>query len=313
MATPTARTLKTAGQYKSINDKNNTKTMNMTMKKNKHYLWCASALVLCLSCSSGDDPLPEAAPQPVVIPYEVSVGEVDLTRTALNSSTQMIFETGDQLEITGEGISGTLSLASTSNEGRTARFSGSLTWSGTGTPADDLALSATLKGDGASSPFTQTGIAATFADAFQQYSKFQTETPGTYALRSFSLKQQTTFVVFTVTFTDGTTAGTTFAVTVGDDVNSSIATGTTTTASVSGDIQATFTLALPGGTTLTNGKATLTAGSASHEIAFGGASKEYVKNKYYAADRTILPYEVVVQSSIYEWTPGTGGTDDLEI
>lgn len=309
MATPTARTLKTAGQYKSINDKNNTKTMNMTMKKNKHYLWCASALVLCLSCSSGDDPLPEAAPQPVVIPYEVSVGEVDLTRTALNSSTQMIFETGDQLEITGEGISGTLSLASTSNEGRTARFSGSLTWSGTGTPADDLALSATLKGDGASSPFTQTGIAATFADAFQQYSKFQTETPGTYALRSFSLKQQTTFVVFTVTFTDGTT----FAVTVGDDVNSSIATGTTTTADVSGDIQATFTLALPGGTTLTNGKATLTAGSASHEIAFGGASKEYVKNKYYAADRTILPYEVVVQSSIYEWTPGTGGTDDLEI
>ena len=279
------------------------------MKKNKHYLWCASALVLCLSCSSGDDPLPEAAPQPVVIPYEVSVGEVDLTRTALNSSTQMIFETGDQLEITGEGISGTLSLASTSNEGRTARFSGSLTWSGTGTPADDLALSATLKGDGASSPFTQTGIAATFADAFQQYSKFQTETPGTYALRSFSLKQQTTFVVFTVTFTDGTT----FAVTVGDDVNSSIATGTTTTADVSGDIQATFTLALPGGTTLTNGKATLTAGSASHEIAFGGASKEYVKNKYYAADRTILPYEVVVQSSIYEWTPGTGGTDDLEI
>ena len=275
------------------------------MKKNKHYLWCASALVLCLSCSSGDDPLPEAAPQPVVIPYEVSVGEVDLTRTALNSSTQMIFETGDQLEITGEDISGTLSLASTSNEGRTARFSGSLTWSGTGTPADDLALSATLLGDGSAG--TQTGLAATFTDAFRQYSLFLTETPGSYALRSFQLKQQTTFVVFTVTFSDGTTAGTTFNVTVADDVNSSIATGTTTTADVSGDVKTTFTLALPGGTTLANGKATLTTGSVTHVFPFGGASKMYEKNKYYRADRTVLPFEVVVHSDIGEWTPGSSG------
>ena len=275
------------------------------MKKNKHYLWCASALVLCLSCSSGDDPLPEAAPQPVVIPYEVSVGEVDLTRTALNSSTQMIFETGDQLEITGEDISGTLSLASTSNEGRTARFSGSLTWSGTGTPADDLALSATLLGDGSAG--TQTGLAATFTDAFRQYSLFLTETPGSYALRSFQLKQQTTFVVFTITFSDGTTAGTTFNVTVADDNTASIATGSTTTADVSGDIQATFTLALPGGTTLANGKATLTAGAATHELTFGGASKTYEKNKYYKADRTVLPFEVVVHSDIGEWTPGSSG------
>ena len=277
------------------------------MKKNKHYLWCASALVLCLSCSSGDDPLPEAAPQPVVIPYEVSVGEVDLTRTALNSSTQMIFETGDQLEITGEGISGTLSLASTSNEGRTARFSGSLTWSGTGTPADDLELSATLVGYGSAG--TQTGLAATFAEAFRKYSLLQTETTCAYASRSFALKQQTTFVVFTITFEDGMTAGTTFNVTVGDAGNSSVATGTTTTASVSGDVVATFTLALPGGTTLTNGTATLTAGAAIHEFTFGGSSYTFAKNKYYTADRTVTGTGIEMTSDIGTWTPGVSDPD----
>ena len=276
------------------------------MKKNPLFLLLASVLPLCLSCSFGDETLPAVAPSgPTEIPYEVTAGDGALTRTTLNSSTQMIFEAGDQLAVSGEGISGTLPLVSTDNEGRTARFSGSLTWSGTGTPADDLALSATLLGDGSAG--TQTGLAATFTDAFRQYSLFLTETPGSYALRSFQLKQQTTFVVFTITFNDGTTAGTTFNVTVGDDNTASIATGTTTTADVSGDVKTTFTLALPGGTTLANGKATLTTGSVTHVFPFGGASKMYEKNKYYRADRTVLPFEVVVHSDIGEWTPGSSG------
>ena len=313
MAIPPAKTPTTAVKLDSNVD-NNAKTIDTTMKKNPHFLLLASALLLCLSCTFGDETLPAVAPSgPTEIPYEVTAGDGGLTRTTLNGSTQMIFESGDQLEITGTDISGTLSLASTSNEGRTARFSGSLTWSGTGTPADDLALSATLKGNGASSPFTQTGIGATFADAFQKYSLFRTETTGTYAERSFQLRQQSTFVVFTITFSDGTTAGTTFNVTVGDDGDSSIATGTTTTATDGSAVKATFTLALEGGRTLAHGKAVLTAGSAVHEFSFGGDSKTYEKNKYYKADRTVFPFEVVVQSDISEWTPGIGGGGDVEI
>lgn len=282
------------------------------MKKKKQFLLWVSALPLCLSCSSGDDPLPAAAPQPTVIPYEVTVNDGNLTRATLNSSTQMIFETGDQLSVTGTDISGTLALASASNGERSATFSGNLTWSGSGTPADDLELSATLIGNGTAN--TQTGIAATFAEAFRKYSLLLTETPGTYASRSFSLKQQSTFVVFTITFTDGTAAGTEFTVTISDDNNTSIATGTTTAANVDNAIKATFTLALPGGTTLINGKATLTAGSASHEFSFGGDSKEFVKNKYYTATRSVTPTGIVMESgNITEWTPGTGVSGDLKI
>ena len=271
-----------------------------------------AVLALLTACSNGDADeavRQDDAVRPVTIHYRATAADdAGTTRATLNSSTQMIFESGDELEVTGDGISGTLTLSAASDGERHGDFEGDLTYTGGGSaPADDLDLSATLVGYGSSG--TQTGLAATFAEAFRQYSLLQTETTSAYASRSFALKQQSTFVVFTITFEDGMTAGTTFDVTVGDDGNSSIATGTTTTASVSGDVVATFTLALPGGTTLTNGKATLTAGAAIHEFTFGGSSYTFAKNKYYTADRTVTGTGIEMTSDIGTWTPGVSDPD----
>lgn len=258
--------------------------MNKRKKKTGFWLLLATAVALA-SCNSDADLPEKAAGQasgPTIIPYSVTAGG-EQTRAALNESDQLIFQSGDQLAVTGENISGILTLAEGANE-RTAKFSGELTYTGSGdAPADDLELTATLTG----SADTQTGIASTFADAFSKYSLMQGTS--TYGEGVFHLEQQTSFVVFTVKFTDGTAANTVFNVSITHNGGTEVAKGTTTTTTVGSDIVATFTLALPGGTKLTEAKATLTVDGESQELSFGGSSFTAVRNKYYSAVRTLEP------------------------
>ncbi len=119
---------------------------------------------------------------------------------AEDNELKLVFQEGDKLQITGTDISGTLTLKSGAGT-ESGTFSGELTYTGEGTPADDLELSAKLIGVNASTD--KKNISATLEEAVQKYSLLIGT--GTFASKSFSLKQQCAFVRFNVLLRDGTT------------------------------------------------------------------------------------------------------------
>ena len=267
----------------------------MKMKKNMIFSGAMSmmtALLLCTACSSDDvttDKATAAVPEGKVIHYTATVGEGDETRATLNSEKKYEFQTGDKLVITGTDISGDLTL--TGDPGTTATFEGDLTYTGSGTPADELELKAvlvstnnamtTLTYDAAEYP---TGaIASTLADAVQKYSHFTATS--TYAAKDFKVSQQTAFLNFTVTFEDGTAANTNFNITIKNG-GSPVRTGSVTTATdANSKVVAQFVAAMPNGTTMSG--ATVQLGS-KDAISFGGTTT-LVANKIYNIKKTVAP------------------------
>lgn len=263
------------------------------MKKNMIFSGAMSmmtALLLCTACSSDDlatDKATAAVPEGKVIHYTATVGEGDETRATLNSSKKYEFQTGDKLVITGTDISGELTL--TGDPGTTATFEGDLTYTGSGTPADNLELKAvlvstnnamtTLTYDAAEYP---TGaIASTLADAVQKYSHFTATS--TYAAKDFKVSQQTSFLNFTVTFGDGTSSGDALNVTIKNG-GSTVRTGSVTAATdANSKVVAQFVAAMPKGTTMSSATVQLGTKSA---IAFGGTTT-LVANKIYNIKKTI--------------------------
>ena len=264
------------------------------MKTNKHFLWLPvmAALLLCTSCSSDDAetsvPTAPAAPEGTIIHYVATVGDDGVTRATLNSSKKYEFESGDQLVITGTNISGTLTIQA-GDVGKTtgATFEGDLTYTGSGTPADDLELQAVLVSTSdamtsltyASATYPTTAIASTLAEAVQKYSHLTATT--TYAAKSFLLQQQTAFLNFTVTLTDGTTASTALDITIKNG-GSTVRTGSVTTVDDSG-IKAKFVAAMAPGTTMSS--ATFQLGTKS-AVSFGGTTT-LAANKIYNISKTI--------------------------
>ena len=264
------------------------------MKTNKHFLWLPvmAALLLCTSCSSDDAetsvPTAPAAPEGTIIHYVATVGDDGVTRATLNSSKKYEFESGDQLVITGTNISGTLTIQA-GDVGKTtgATFEGDLTYTGSGTPADDLELQAVLVSTSdamtsltyASAEYPTTAIASTLAEAVQKYSHLTATT--TYAAKSFLLQQQTAFLNFTVTLTDGTTASTALDITIKNG-GSTVRTGSVTTVDDSG-IKAKFVAAMAPGTTMSS--ATFQLGTKS-AVSFGGTTT-LAANKIYNISKTI--------------------------
>ena len=273
------------------------------MKTNKHFLWLPvmAALLLCTSCSSDDaETSAPAAPaaEGTIIHYVATVGDGDVTRATLNSSKQYEFQTGDQLQITGTNISGTLTLQA-ADAGKTtgATFEGDLKYTGGGTPADDLELQAVLVSTAnqmtsltyASATYPTTAIAPTLAEAVQKYSHLTGTT--TYAAKSFSLTQQTAFLNFTVTLTDGTTASSALDITIKNG-GSTVRTGSVTTADDSG-IKAKFVVAMASGTTMSSASFQLGTKSA---VSFGGTTT-LAANKIYNISKTISTLLPGVSSS----------------
>ena len=262
------------------------------MKTNKHFLWLPvmAALLLCTSCSSDDAetsvPTAPAAPEGTIIHYVATVGDDGVTRATLNSSKQYEFESGDQLLITGTDISGTLTLTTGAGTA-SATFEGDLTYTGSGTPADNLTLNAVLVSTAnqmtsltyASATYPTTAIASTLAEAVQKYSHLTGTS--TYAAKSFLLQQQTAFLNFTVTLTDGTTASTALDITIKNG-GSTVRTGSVTTVDDSG-IKAKFVAAMAPGTTMSS--ATFQLGTKS-AVSFGGTTT-LAANKIYNISKTI--------------------------
>ena len=271
--------------------------------KTKNMLWAALSMTAALvmtACSSDDNDIVEtpAAPQAQkTIPYTVTVtDDATTTRATVKddpADRQLYFATGDKLYITGTNIKGVLEIQSGVGEASGATFSGVLTYSGEGSPADDLQLTATLvsaqQTDGeevtinattgaVTVNYPTTAYCADVATAVQKYSRLT----GTceYADKAFTLTQQTAFLNFVITFEDGTTAGTPLTAVVSNN-SSTVCTANVTTTTESTKVVAKFVLPVAASTTLSS--ATVTMGD-KEAISFGAS--QTLTGKVYNVKKT---------------------------
>ena len=274
----------------------------MTMNT-KNMFWAVLSMTAALvmtACSSKDNDLTEIPQTPSTsktIPYTVTVsgGEATTRATVDDNNKTLRFATGDKLYITGTDIQGVLDLKS-GDEGKTtgATFSGTLTYSGSGSPSDGLSLTATLVSaqQEGTSKVSVDGVGAVTVnyptaaycssvnDAVQKYSKLTGTS--TYSAKSFSLTQQTAFLNFVITFDDGTTSGTTLSAVVSNN-SSAICTADVTTTTENGNVVAKFVLPVAAGTTLTSPTVKMGDKAA---ISFSGAT---LAAKVYNVRRTKNP------------------------
>ena len=178
------------------------------------------ATLMLTACSSEDDTLgmPEQSQNVKIIPYTVTVNGDASTRASVDENMKTLkFADGDKLYISGTNISGVMDLQTGSGTA-SATFSGSLTYTGEGSPADDLSLNATLvsaqQTDGVEVTIAAnktvtvnygTALCEDLNTAVEKYSCLKGTS--TYGSKSFSLTQQTAFLNFAMTLNDGTSNG----------------------------------------------------------------------------------------------------------
>ena len=157
-----------------------------------------------------------------VVHYRVTVGEGPVTRASMNNLNQYIFESGDQLYVvdaatSGENMYGILNLVAGAGD-INATFEGDLMCLNSFEPLDATSLSATLvsrndkihsTSDGkiTGTTYPSSGAdayAANFTDAVRYFSDFTAQ--NTFGAHHFSLEQNSTFIIVSVTFTDSETA-----------------------------------------------------------------------------------------------------------
>lgn len=260
----------------------------MIKMKTKSYFQALVMMVptlLLIACSNNDD-VNRVSSQTQIIPYTVSVNSEASTRATVDADFQTLkFASGDKLYVSGTNISGVMDIQ-TGMGTASATFSGSLTYTGSGSPADNLALTATLV-SAQQNPGTEVTVAtdntvtvnygtALCADVNEAVQKYSLLTgTSTYAQKSFSLTQQTAFLNFAITLIDGTTVGTNVSATVAN-VGGSDRTGSISTIADGTDIVVKF-VAPVAKQTLTN--ATIAVGGSSPVIFIN--SKELAAKVYH--------------------------------
>ena len=259
-----------------------------------------AALVMTACSSSNDDNMTDTPQSPSTsktIPYTVSVNGGATTRATVKddpTDRQLYFATGDKLYITGTGIHGVLEIQSGVGETSNATFSGNLTYNGSGSPADGLSLTATLvsaqqygtskisvDGNGAVTVnYPTTAYCADVATAVQEYSNLTGTS--TYGAKAFTLTQQTAFLNFEITFTDGTTTSTELSAVVNNN-SADICTANVTTVT-DGGVKAKFVLPVAAGTTLSSANVKMGDKEA---ISFGDS--QTLTGKVYNVKKTQAP------------------------
>ena len=272
----------------------NPKTEN-AMKKNS-ILWAVlpmmAASLMTTACSNEDSAIEAPVQQSTAktIPYTVTVGhgEAAGTRATVDSDLKTLkFASGDKLYVSGTNISGVLDIQ-TGTGSASATFSGDLTYTGSGTPADELELSATLVGssnvgvqitDGKVTGMTYptTAFCTSVNDAVQKYSNLTGTS--TYGTKSFSLTQQTAFLNFEITVTGGVT-GTTLPARF---INNGATIKADVTTVTDGGVKAKFVLPVAKGTALSS--ATVKLGG--KEITSAISNTTLSTGKVYNVKRTV--------------------------
>lgn len=269
----------------------------------------AAALVMT-SCSSEDNsvtaPATPQAAKAVTIPYTVTVGDGSNSGDAAKSSKRasidsdlktLRFAEGDQLYVWGQDIKGVLDIQTGAGETSGATFSGNLTYTGNGTPSDDLPLTATLvsaqqhiggevtlNADGSITVnYPDHDYCETVNEAVQLYANL---TGGsTFGEKSFTLEQQTAFLNFKIIFEDGTISGTPLEAKVHlDDLVTPDNTGSVTAIVENNQVVAKFVLPLQSSPTTRTYNAWVKIGDR-ESISFGTNGKE-LSGKVYNVTKT---------------------------
>ena len=231
----------------------------MAMKKNR-ILWGVLPMMAAILSMVACNRLELGGPK--TIPYMVKVDAGDpATRATVDDDYQTLyFAEGDKLYISGTDIQGVLDIQ-TGVGTAGATFSGNLSYSGEGSPADDLTLTATLvsaeqmvgklvsvNSKGAVTVnYPRKDFCKSVYEAVKQYSRLTGTS--TYGATSFTLNQMTAFLNFEVTYLDGTPAGANPSPEVLID-NRITYTGAVTTTTVNGKVVAQFVLPVAAGTTI---------------------------------------------------------------
>ena len=263
-------------------------------------IWAALSMTAALvmtACSNDDNTVETPAAQQAIvktIPYSVTVNGGAGTRATVDNDMKTLkFATGDKLYITGTNISGVLALKSgDESKSSGATFEGDLTYTGEGSPASDLALTATLvsaqQTNGTEVTINSTTKAVTVnypttycadvATAVQKYSNLTGTS--TYSKKSFTLKQQTAFLNFEITFEDGTAENATLSAVVSNG-GSALCTANVETKKDGEKVVAKFVLPVASGTTLSS--ATVKLGD-KEAISFGAS--QTLEGKVYNVKKT---------------------------
>ena len=278
--------------------------------------------------------------------YKVQVSSYDDTRaTTADNNTKYVFQATDSLYVnsidpnTGEDqLFGVLNLVSGSGE-TTAFFEGDLVGVNEFEPASDTPINVTLVSSGDRIHTTGRGkltgtaypddeYGTTLADAVQKFSHFTCST--TFGASSFTLSQQSAFLIFTVTFrVSAVPVSTPVTVKVFNDNDANPIREAEVNAAVfgSGKSCVDFVFAFPGGSTsLTDAELSVIWGNGENdhkEFSIDDAS--LAVNNYYTVPRTTI--EVVNAFHIratednttvtFKYTYATGGiqymSDDLGV
>lgn len=270
------------------------------MKKN--LLWAAlsmTAALLMTACSDGNDtteePVAPPAPTKTIIPYSVTVSSgANDTRAYVESDNRTLkFDYGDQLYITGTNIQGVLTSDVNTVLSTSCTFYGELTYTGRGTPADDLQLTATLvsyrqrnnnlftvdEAGAVTINYPTTSYCTTINDAVEQYSMLTGTS--TFGAKSFTLTQHTAILNFEIKCEDSTPLNTTLSVVVSNGGTVLCTADVTPPNSMWYDVKYKFVLPVPAGTTLDN--ATVTLGDKT-PISFGAS--QTLTGKVYNVKKT---------------------------
>ena len=182
-------------------------------KMRKYVALLLLTLGICFSCTREPvAPSSEDGEVTSVVHYRATAGEGSFTKASLNGQDQYIFEAADKLYVTsGEDMYGVLHLVAGAGS-TTATFEGDLMCLGGFTPEDSTPLYATLVskpsdmihtvegGKLSETSYPDDAISDTFAQAVQRYSHFTASS--TFSTHAFSLEQQSSFLLVTITFSD---------------------------------------------------------------------------------------------------------------
>ncbi len=191
----------------------------MRLKYIAYLLLPVAVLLSCKPEPQGHE-VPETNQEQVtsVIHYSATVGEGLLTRAALNNINQYVFESGDQLYVidaagSGANMYGILNLVAGSGDIR-GTFEGDLMCLGGFEPDNSTALSATLvskndkihsctNGKVTGKAYPENGsdaFAPSFTEAIRRFSDFTSQS--TFGAHRFSLEQNSSFLIFSITFNE---------------------------------------------------------------------------------------------------------------
>jgi len=239
-----------------------------------------------------------------VISYRATVNDC-VTRATVNEEGSYVFEAGDRLFVTsGENLYGTLMIIGGVGQ-HSATFEGELNCVNGFTPSPTTPLSATLvslndklhrvqDGKVTATAYPENEWASDLADAYSKYSDFTASC--TYAEKSFTLQQNSSFLVFSVTLNDGVSAQTDVLAEV-ENNGTLRRSATLQSQAEQGSVMVKFATAFAQGTQLTNPKLSLTV--AGTKTTLDLANQTLAANKYYRVTRSLftLPDFFTIQAT----------------